>query len=159
MLFAVRAALPLRLEPGEALVAVVLPLAIAGWARPARIVRGVVLTAKQSDYVSAARGFGASEWYLLHKHELPQARSAILAHAALLVPAYILAEATLSFVGLGINEPDVSWGSLLIPLQRYDVMISCWWMWLPAIYLILVTGCFYALSGGWARVPGKSGVQ
>src|SRR6266516_6783133 len=75
-------------------------LGAVGWARPARLVRGVVLSAKERDFVRAARGFGATDGYLLRRHILPATSSVLLTQAAILVPQFILAEMTLSFLGL-----------------------------------------------------------
>lgn len=146
LLLGARAALPLNLSPREAFLAIVIVLGVIGWARPARLVRGVVLTAKEREYVIAARGFGASDVYLLRRHVLPQTRGLVLTQAALLIPHYILAEVTMSFLGLGVNEPGTSWGSMLASLQQYHVLVSYWWMWLPALFLLPVIGSYYAVS-------------
>jgi peptide/nickel transport system permease protein len=69
---------------------------------------------------------------------LPQALGIALTQVALLAPQYILAEATLSFFGLGVGEPVPSWGNMLAVLQRYDVLSSYWWMFLPAAPLVVV---------------------
>ena len=119
LLFAVRAFLPLDLEPGRAFGAIVLLLGVIGWARPGRLVRGVVLSAKEREFVVAARAFGARDGYILRKHVLPQALGVLLTQAALLMPVYVLAEVTLSFVGLGVAEPLPSWGTMLASLLEY----------------------------------------
>src|SRR2546426_175343 len=101
-----------------------------------RLVRRVVLSAKERDFVRAARGFGASGAYLLRKHILPQTASVVLTQAAILVPQYVLAEVTLSFLGLGVPEPVPSWGNLLANLQQFSVLASYWWMYLPAAAMV-----------------------
>jgi peptide/nickel transport system permease protein len=136
LLFALRAFLPLAVSPLKAFLLVVVVLATLGWARPARLVRGVVLSAKERDFVRAARGFGAADGYLVRRHILPEARSVLLTQSALLVPQFVLAEMTLSFLGLGIPEPVPSWGNLLAILQQYSVLVSCWWMYLPALAIV-----------------------
>lgn len=141
-----RAALPLNLSPRNAFLVIVGVLGAIGWARPARLVRGVVLTAKEREYVIAARGFGATDWYLLRRHVLPQTRGLLLTQAALLIPHYILAEVTMSFLGLGVNEPGTSWGGMLASLQNYHVIVSYWWMWSPALFLLPVIASYYVLS-------------
>jgi peptide/nickel transport system permease protein len=138
--------LPLTVEPGAAFLLVVLVIGLVDWPRPARLVRGVVLSAKQREYVLAARGFGASDAYLLRRHVLPQAAGVLLTQAALLVPQYVLAEVSLSFVGLGVGEPTPSWGNMLATLQQYHVMASYWWMWLPGFVLVPLFLGYYALS-------------
>jgi peptide/nickel transport system permease protein len=136
LLFAIRAFLPLSLAPLRAFLLVVLVIGAVGWARPARLVRGVVLSAKQRDYVRAARGFGAGPLYLLHRHILPQTAGVVYTQAALLIPQYILAEVTLSFLGLGVPEPVASWGNLLAGAQQYTVLAAYWWMLLPALAML-----------------------
>jgi peptide/nickel transport system permease protein len=136
LLFAVRAALPLHVPQGQVFLLIVAVIGLIGWARPARLIRGVVLSAKERNFVLAARGFGASDLYLMRRHILPRTYSIVLTQMTLLVPQYILAEVTLSFLGLGIGQPLPSWGSLLSALQEYYVLVSYWWMFLPAILLV-----------------------
>jgi peptide/nickel transport system permease protein len=138
LLFGLRALLPLQLDSREAFFAIIVALGVIGWAKPARLVRGVVLSAKEREYVVAARGFGASGAYLLRRHILPQTRSVLVAQAAALIPRYILAEVVLSFLGLGINEPEASWGTLLGSLQKYHVLVSDWWLRLPALIVFAI---------------------
>lgn len=84
----------------------------------------------------AARGFGATGGYLLRRHILPEASSVLLTQAAILVPQFVLAEMTLSFLGLGVPEPVPSWGNLLSSLQQYSVLVSYWWIYLPALMMV-----------------------
>ncbi len=136
LLFAVRAFLPLAVPPLKAFLLVVAVIGAVGWARPARMVRGIVLSAKERDFVRAARGFGASGGYLLRRHILPETAGVLLTQAAILVPQFVLAEMTLSFLGLGVPEPMPSWGNLLASLQHYNVLVSYWWMYLPALAMV-----------------------
>ena len=78
-------------------------VAVVGWALPARLIRGMVLSGRTRDYVVAARALGGSDLYVLRRHVLPQVLGVVLTQAALLAPQYILAEATLSFFGLGVG--------------------------------------------------------
>jgi peptide/nickel transport system permease protein len=133
LLFAIRAFLPLAVSPLKAFFLIVAVTGMVGWARPARLVRGVVLSAKERDFVRAARGFGATNGYLLWRHTLPETSSVLLTQAAILIPQYVLAEMTLSFLGLGVPEPLPSWGNLLSSLQQYSVLVSYWWMYIPAL--------------------------
>ena len=136
LLFALRAFLPLAVSPFDSFLLVVVVIGMVGWARPARLVRGVVLSVKERDFVRAARGFGASDLYLLRRHILPETAGVILTQAAILVPQFVLAEMTLSFLGLGVPEPLSSWGNLLASLQQYNVLVSYWWMYLPALAIV-----------------------
>jgi len=136
LLFALRAFLPLAVNPLQAVFLIIAVIAAVGWARPARLVRGVVLSAKERDFVRAARGFGAAGGYLWRRHILPETSSVLWTQAAILVPQYVLAEMTLSFLGLGVPEPVPSWGNLLSSLQQYSVLVSYWWMYLPALAMV-----------------------
>jgi peptide/nickel transport system permease protein len=146
LLFAVRATLPLHVAEWQVFILLVGVLGLLGWARPARLVRGVVLSAKERNFVAAARGFGASNAYLLKRHVLPQTYGVLLTQVALLIPQYVLAEVTLSFLGLGVGEPLPSWGSLLSNLQQFYVLSSYWWMFLPAMLLIPVFLAYYFVA-------------
>ena len=136
LLFALRAFLPLTVSPLQAFFLIIAVLGAVGWARPARLVRGVVLSAKERDFVRAARGFGATSGHLLRRHILPEASGVLLTQAVILVPQFVLAEMTLSFLGLGVPEPVPSWGNLLSSLQQYSVLVSYWWMYLPALVMV-----------------------
>ena len=146
LLLGVRAFLPLSISPTQAFLLLVTLIGAIGWARPARLIRGVVLSAKERDYIQAARGFGAGDGYLIWRHLLPQTSSVALTQAALLVPQYILAEVTLSFLGLGIAEPVPSWGTMLGELQQYHVLSSYWWMFLPGVVLVVFFMAYHLLG-------------
>jgi peptide/nickel transport system permease protein len=146
LLFAVRAFLPLDMKPSTAFLIIVAIIGIVGWPRSARLIRGVVLVAREREYVLAARSFGASDAYLMRKHVIPQTLRLVATQAPLLIPRYVLAEITLSFLGLGVNEPAVSWGLMLAALQQYHVLISYSWMFLPAVALAPTFYSYFALS-------------
>jgi peptide/nickel transport system permease protein len=146
LLFAVRAALPLHVSQRQVFLLLVAVMGLIGWARPARLIRGVALSAKERNFVLAARGFGASNGYILRRHVLPQAYGVVLTQVTLLIPQYILAEVTLTFLGLGVGEPMPSWGSLLSSLQQYYVLASYWWMFLPALFLMPLFLAYYAAA-------------
>ncbi len=155
LLLAFRAFLPLHIEPVKAFLMVIGVIGMVGWARPARLIRGVVLSARERSHILAARSFGASDLYLLWRHILPETRDVALTQAALLIPQFVLAEVTLSFLGLGIGEPVPSWGGMLAALQQYHVLVSKWWMFFPGLVLIPVFLCYgltsNALQKGMAR--------
>jgi peptide/nickel transport system permease protein len=145
-LLGVRAFLPLHLSTIRTLFLLTGVIGLIGWARPARLVRGVVLSARNRNYVLAARGFGGSDFYLLRRHILPEAFGLLLTQAALLVPRYIAAEVTLSFFGLGVNEPVPSWGNMLSTLQQYSVLISYGWLLSPACALVVTSVIYSSLA-------------
>ncbi len=145
-LIGVRAFLPLHLSATSAFLLIISVIGIIGWARPARLVRGIVLSARNRNYVLAARGFGASNFYLLKRHVFPETLGVLLTQAALLVPQYVAAEAVLSFFGLGISEPVPSWGNMLIALQQYNVLVSYYWMLAPAGALAVTSVTYWLLA-------------
>ena len=162
LLLAIRGSLPLHVEPTRTLILLSAVIGAMGWARPARLIRGVVLSARERPFVSAARGFGASEWYLLRRHVLPQTLGVITAQAvtlilpstagvaltqlALLIPQFILAEVLLSFLGLGISEPVPSWGNMLSAFQQFQTVSSYWWMAAPLVALVAVSLTYFVLA-------------
>ncbi|MGW1087937.1 ABC transporter permease [Streptomyces sp. NPDC002596] len=89
---------------------VILALAFLGWTQIARVMRGAVITIKQSDYVQAARALGAGTTRILFKHILPNAMAPVIVVATISLGVYISAEATLSYLGLGLADPTISWG-------------------------------------------------
>lgn len=138
LLLAVRAALPLHIGTVEAFFLLIAIIGGVGWVRPARLVRGVVMSATERGFVVAARGFGASDFYLIRRHLLPLTWSVILTQATVLIPQYILAEVTLSFLGLGIGEPVPSWGNMLAEARQYHVLVSHAWMLAPGFAAVPV---------------------
>jgi len=151
LLFAVRAFLPLQVEPKQAFLLLVAIIGCVGWARPARLIRGVILSARERDFVRAARGFGATDLYILRRHVLPQAGGVILTQAALLVPQFVLAEITLSFLGLGIGEPVPTWGNMLASLMQIHILESYWWMIAPGLASIPFILGYMALANALER--------
>jgi peptide/nickel transport system permease protein len=145
LLFAMRAFLPLQLGARQTFFLMIAVVGLTAWSRPARLIRGMVLSAKQRDFVLAARGFGASSLYILRRHVLPETWSVALTQAALLIPQCILAEVTLSFLGLGVGEPVASWGNMLAGLQKYHVLESHWWMFIPGVVLVPIFLLYYRL--------------
>jgi peptide/nickel transport system permease protein len=146
LLLAVRALLPLKTGPVQTVLLFTLVIGLVGWARPARLIRGVVLSTKECKHILAARSFGASDVYLLRFHILPEIWGLVVTQAALLVPQYVLAEVTLSFLGLGVAEPNPSWGGMLAAVQQYHVVVSKWWMCFPGVILISVILSYGLLS-------------
>ena len=157
LLFALRAFLPLSLNAVQTFLLLITVIGIVGWARPARMIRGVVLSSRERHYVLAARLYGASNSYLMRRHILPDTYSIVVTQAALLIPQYVLAEVVLSFLGLGVGEPTPSWGNMLSTLQQYSVLSSYWWMVIPGIALIPVFLGYVALANDLAlRETGRT---
>jgi len=138
LLLAIRAFLPLHISPVEAFFLMVVIIGSVGWVRPARLVRGLVLSLRERHYVEAARGFGGSGIYLIRRHILPETTGLLVTQASILIPQYILAEVTLSFLGLGIGEPVPSWGSMLADARQYHTLVAHPWMLLPGVATFLL---------------------
>ena len=98
-------------------------LALIGWAGFARVVRGMVLSIKEEEFIQAAKTMGASKLRIILKHIIPQTTSYVIIAMTLAVPSYILAESGLSFLGLGIQQPDASWGNMLKEAQEFTNLI------------------------------------
>lgn len=146
LLIGARAFLPLRMDPELVFVLTITLVGTLAWALPARLTRGVMLSAKEQDYVTAAIGFGATKRYLLFKHLLPEAKVTLWTQWALLVPRCILAEVTLSFFGLGAQEPAPSLGSMLAVLTQFHGAMSRAWMFSPVVALGLAILSYHLLA-------------
>jgi peptide/nickel transport system permease protein len=153
LLLALRAVLPLETSGRTAFLLTVAVVGVAGWAQPARLIRGVALTTAGRGFVLAARAAGASRWWILRHHILPRTAAIARLQGALLLPRFILAEVTLSFLGLGVPEPLPSLGTLLAQLQDPLVLQSYPWMLWPAIYLGGLTLAYHLVT---ARLPGRA---
>ena len=148
LLLAVRAILPLHITTVQAFALLIAVIGGIGWVRPARLVRGVVLSGKERSFVQAARGFGASDPYLLRRHVLPLTLGVVLTQATVLIPQYILAEVTLSFLGLGVGEPVPSWGNMLAEARQYYTLVSHPWLLAPGLAAIPVLFAWLVLADG-----------
>ncbi len=129
---------------------IVIILALIGWAGFARVVRGMVLSIKNQEYVQAARSIGASRLGIIVKHILPQTTSYVIVAMTLSVPGYILSESGLSFLGLGIQQPDASWGNMLKEAQEYTNILYRPWLLTPG-FLIFVAVLAFNLIGDTIR--------
>ena len=138
VVLSLRAALPLVLPPARVFALVAGILALVGWPIVARGVRAIVASERERDYAQAAIALGAGRARLLLRHLLPAARGFLAAQAALLVAAFILAEATLSYVGLGFPDPSVSWGVMLQEASNVSAMADAPWTLAPAAGIFLL---------------------
>lgn len=142
-----RTALPLVLEPRQVFVGVATVLALVGWPLVARGVRAIVAVESSLDYVEAARACGASPTRLVLRHVLPAARGFIGTQAALLVPAFVIAEATLSFAGFGFAEPTPSWGTMLQEAGNVRTLGEYPWLLAPAAAIAAVSCAMHTVVG------------
>jgi peptide/nickel transport system permease protein len=143
---ALRSALPLVLSPAATIAIVTGILAVVATPWVARGVRAIVAAERASDYVQAARAAGASPWHILVRHLLPATRSYVATQAALLFPAVVIAEATLSFVGLGVPDTVPSWGTALMEAANVYRLAAFPWILLPAAGIFAVTWSINAIA-------------
>lgn len=142
------AALPIEWDPLFVYVLITLILALIGWTHLARVVRGRFLSLRTEDYVLAARLAGASEYRIITRHMLPAMTSYIIAAMTLAVPDMILGETALSFLGLGLRPPVVSWGVLLQDAQNLRSISLAPWLLTPGLAVVLVVLAFNFLGDG-----------
>ena len=117
------------LLPYSRILVMVLAIGLIEWLTMARIVRGQVLVLREMTFITAARAMGQSTWQILKRHLLPNLATIILTYLTLTIPAVILTESFLSFLGLGIEDPAASWGSLLKDgAQVINPIDSKWWL-------------------------------
>jgi len=125
---------------------IVIILALIGWAGFARVVRGMVLSIKNEEFVLAAKTIGASPLRIIVKHVLPQTTSYVIIAMTLAVPSYILSESGLSFLGLGIQQPDASWGNMLKEAQEFTNLIYRPWLLAPGGLIFVAVLSFNVLG-------------
>jgi peptide/nickel transport system permease protein len=143
LLLSLRSALAPHFDSDQMFLVIVILLAFIGWPGTARIIRGMTLSLKQRPFVLAAEAMGQSKYNILTKHILPNLSSYLLVSATLSIPGYILGEAALSFLGLGIQEPSASWGMMLSQAQEMKVfMLNFWWLLIPGFAIFLTVIAF-----------------
>jgi ABC-type dipeptide/oligopeptide/nickel transport system permease subunit len=145
LLLAVRAVLPLNTPPVTSVIITFLLLGCLGWAAPARIIRAGTRTLVNSDYLVQAAASGVSRWRLFWFHLLPNLRPILLAQFWISVPLFILSEANLGLLGLGVSEPLPSWGAMLRELENYSAVMQNPWMLTPVVLLLVVVCCLQLL--------------
>ncbi|HTR36102.1 MAG TPA: ABC transporter permease [Bryobacteraceae bacterium] len=145
LLLAVRALLPLNTSPVTSVMITFLLLGCLGWATPARIIRAGTRTLVNSDFLVLARASGVPSGRLFWRHLLPNLRPILLAQFWISVPLFILSEANLGLLGLGVSEPLPSWGSLLRELENYTAVLQNPWMLAPMVLLVVLVSCLQLL--------------
>ena len=138
LVLVLRASLPLVLAPSTIFLVITAIFAAVGWPFVARGVRNIITSEREREYVIASRAMGASGVTILRRHLLPACGGYLLVQATVLLPAFILAEATLSFVGLGFPEEMASWGTMLIDAAKVNEMTRFPWVLTPAFAIFAV---------------------
>ena len=145
---ALAAALPLNWSSIQTYFAITVILSIIGWTGLARVVRGKLLELREEDFVMAARICNSKEGAIISRHLLPSFMSYLIVHLTLAVPGMILGETSLSFLGLGIRAPAVSWGTLLQDAQNIQTMVLYLWLLLPGLFVLIAVLMFNFLGDG-----------
>ncbi|MDS3859553.1 ABC transporter permease [Thermosynechococcaceae cyanobacterium BACA0444] len=143
LLVALAAVLPAGLSSAERFLLIVLITSFVSWAGLARVIRGQVLSLKSQTYVQAAVAMGGRSLYIILRHILPQTTTYVIIAATLAIPNFIVAESVLSLIGLGIQQPDPSWGNMLsLATNASILLLQPWLIWPPAVLIVLTVLSF-----------------
>lgn len=151
LLIALRGALAPYFQSDEMFLLIVFILSFIGWTGTARVIRGMALSLRERAFVQAAEAMGQSRLQILVRHILPNIAGYLVVGATLSIPGYIMGEASLSFLGLGIQDPESSWGLMLSQAQQMKVMmLGFLWLFLPGLAIFL-TALSYNVLGDTLR--------
>jgi peptide/nickel transport system permease protein len=142
------AAVPLEWPAVRVYFMITVILSIVGWAGLARVVRGKILSLRQEDYVRAAVISGSRDMAVILRHLLPAFLSYLIVHLTLAIPGMILAETSLSFLGLGLRPPVISWGVLLKEAQNVKAIYTDLWLLIPGGFVMVTVLAFNFLGDG-----------
>ena len=145
---ALAAALPVDWPVVKVYFGITIILSVVGWTGLARVVRGKLLQLREEDYSTAAVVAGAADWQIILRHLLPGFMSYLIVTLTLAIPEMILAETALSFLGIGLKPPAVSWGVLLQDAQNVRTVALYPWLLLPGLFIIFTVLAFNFLGDG-----------
>lgn len=146
LLISLRAILPTSIPSHMTYLLIVVILSFIGWPGMSRVIRGMVLGLKETEFVQAAVAMGYPSSRVILRHIIPNTATYIIVAATLSIPGYILGEAGLSFLGLGITEPSASWGLMLSQAQSIKAMTEAPWLLIPGIFIFIVVMGFNLLG-------------
>jgi peptide/nickel transport system permease protein len=149
LLVALAAVLPATLSSAQRFLLIIAITSFVRWTGLARVVRGQVLSLKSQTFVTASQAMGGQPFYIIVRHVLPQTATYVIISATLAIPGFIVAEAVLSLIGLGIQQPDPSWGNMLSLSSNASILVLYpWLIWPPAILIVLAVLSFNLLGDG-----------
>lgn len=149
LIIALRAVFPIDLPSQQVYLGIVAILSFIGWAGLARVIRGLVLSIRRNEYVTAAEALGVSRFRIITRHILPNTWSFVIVAATISVPGYILGEVVLSFLGVGVQEPASSWGNMLNQARSLRALTSFpWLLYVPGLAIFLTVMAFNFLGDG-----------
>lgn len=152
LMLALRASFPPNLTSTQVYFLIIVILSFIGWAGTARIIRGMALSLRENEYVYAAKALGLGNFKIIMRHILPHTMSYALVAVVLRIPSYILGEAGLSLIGLGIQEPEASWGNLLSSAMGIVNIRLFPWILIPGLFIITTVICFNVLGGAFRDI-------
>jgi peptide/nickel transport system permease protein len=148
LIISLRAAFPPSLSSAQVYAMIIIILSFIGWASMARVIRGMTLSLREQQFVLAARSLGQSHLKIIIRHILPNTFSYVIVAATLSVPYYILGEVVLSFLGVGIQEPNASWGNMLTAAQNTEYLRNFPWLLAPGAAIFITVLAFNFLGDG-----------
>jgi len=148
LIISLRAAFPPGMSSSEIYAMIVVILSFIGWASMARVIRGMTLSLREQQFVLAARAIGQSHLKIICRHILPNTFSYVIVAATLSVPYYILGEVVLSFLGVGIQEPQASWGNMLTAAEDVQYLQNYPWLLAPSAAIFVTVLAFNFLGDG-----------
>ena len=149
LIVALRTLFPADLPSQQVYLAIVAILALIGWAGLARVIRGMVLSIRSTEYIAAAEALGMSRFRIIARHILPNTMSFVIVAATIAIPGYILGEVFLSFLGVGVQEPSASWGNMLNQARSLRALSSFpWLLFVPGTAIFLAVMAFNFLGDG-----------
>ena len=149
LLVALAAVLPPGLSSAQRFLLIILITSFIRWAGLARVIRGQVLSIKEREFVQASKAMGGNSFYIILRHVLPQTATYLVIAATLSIPGFIELESVLSLIGLGIQQPDPSWGNMLSLATNASILVlQPWLIWPPALLIILTVLAFNLLGDG-----------
>jgi len=148
LLLLLRAILPIDIPSSTTYMLLIFILAFLGWPGRARIIRGQILAERQREYVEAAIALGYPDLRIMWRHIIPNLATYIIVSSTLSIPGYILGEAGLSYLGLGIREPSASWGNMLTAAQDVYILEKAPWLLIPGAFIFIVVLSFNFVGDG-----------
>ncbi|NLK07865.1 MAG: ABC transporter permease [Firmicutes bacterium] len=145
---ALSAALPASWSAIKTYFAITVLLSLLSWTEVARVVRGKFLSLRETDFVAASISMGGSNWWVIFKHLIPNFLSYVLVTVSLTIPGMILGETSLSFLGIGLRPPAISWGVLLQQAQNMRTVALRPWLLLPGLFVVIAVLAFNFVGDG-----------
>jgi peptide/nickel transport system permease protein len=148
LIISLRNTFPPSMSSSQVYAMIIIILSVIGWASMARVIRGMALSLREQQFILAARAIGQSHLKIIVRHILPNTLSYVIVAATLSVPYYILGEVVLSFLGVGIQEPQASWGLMLNAAQNTEYMQRFPWILAPGAAIFVTVLAFNFLGDG-----------